>query len=95
VSGFSLLEGGRTRSVDRWPYSFGDRYVYDNTGSRWNYDNSYHDHHRGRRPKYWQPRFEYDDKTLNENEQLQDLVEHLSRQYHYHPGRSLHGPNCR
>ena len=36
--GFTLLKRGKSQSANRWPYSFGDRYIYDNGGSNWNYD---------------------------------------------------------
>jgi hypothetical protein len=101
VFGFELLMGGRAQPVNRWPYSFGDRYIYDNTGSRWNYDSAYkhsgYGYHRGnRRAKYWQPRFEYNNKRpVNENEQFQDLIEHLSRHKFQLIRPFQHDPICR
>lgn len=96
VGGFSLLESGKTNSVNRWPYSFGDRFKCDNTGSRWNYDTGYHDRNSRRHPKYWQTRFEYDKKRpLNENEPLQDLVEHLTRHKFHNISPSRYERSCR
>lgn len=100
VFGFSLLMGAKTQPVNRWPYSFGDRYIYDNTGSRWNYDSTYKHrgsrYHRGsRHAKYWQPRFEYNKGLLNANEQFQDLIEHLSKPNFQHFRPSHHDSICR
>ncbi len=36
--GITLFNRGKSQAVNRWPYSFGDRYIYDNGGSSWNYD---------------------------------------------------------
>ena len=91
--GFSLLEGGKTTSVNRWPYSFGDRYIYDNTGSRWNYDSGHRSHHSKWHHKYWQPRFEYDYKVYGHtDEEFQDLIEHLSEDniHHIKPSHPEH-----
>ena len=99
--GFDLLMGGKTQPVNRRPYSFGDRYIYDNTGSRWNYDSAYkhsgYRYHRGNRhAKYWQPRFEYNNKRpVNENEQFQDLIKHLSNHNFQHIRAFQHDPSCR
>ena len=94
--GFSLLNGAKTQSVNRWPYSFGDRYTYDNAGSRWNYDSGYRDHHSNQQPKYWHPRFEYNYKVEGHtDEEFQDLIEHLS-EHQFHPEDTYHyNPTCR
>jgi hypothetical protein len=94
--GFSLFEGGKNNSVNRWPYSFGDRYIYDNTGSRWNYDSGYPDHQSKRHSKYWQPRFDYKyNYEGHSDEEFQDLIEHLSEDQ-LHPKDTYHNdPICR
>jgi hypothetical protein len=82
ASGFSLLYGGKTQSVNRWSYGFGDRYIYDNAGSSWNYDsayklkdNAYRCHHRNRDQKYWHSRFKYEPQSqMDEN--FHGLIEH-------------------
>jgi len=90
VFGFSLQNAGKGPSVNRWPYSFGDRYIYDNAGSRWNYESGYRDHQGNNRPKYWQPRFEYELKVEGHtNENFQDLMEHLS-EHQFHHVRPYH-----
>jgi len=100
--GFSFFDGGQTSSVNRWPYSFGDRYIYDNTGSKWNYDSGNRSHQSTRHHKYWQPRFEYDYKVKgHSDEEFQDLVEHLSKDnvHHVKPSHPEHthhyDPICR
>ena len=93
--GIDLLYGGKSQSVNRWPYSFGDRYKYDNAGSSWNYDsaykpkhNTYRYHHRNRHPKYWPSYFKYQ-SVGHTDEKFQDLIEHFSRHnfYHFSPFR--------
>ena len=94
--GSGLFAGGRTPTVDRWPYSFGDRYHYDNTGSRWNYDISNPSRHGKPYAKYWQQRFEYDFKIKNHsNQQFQDLIEHLTEDNIHHNERFPSNPTCR
>ena len=87
---------GTTQPVNKWPYSFGDRYIYDNAGSRWNYGSGYSDHLSKRQPKYWQPRFEYKYKVEGHtDEKFQDLIEHLS-EHQFRPEDTFHyGPICR
>ena len=68
--GIDLLNGSKTQPVNRWPFSFGDRYIYDNTGSKWNYDYAYkYKPHRylleKRHTLYPHPRFKYFDKRLS------------------------------
>lgn len=91
--GSSLLSGGKTPSVNRWPYSFGDRYIYDNAGSRWNYNSAYKFREyryrlSNRHAKYWHPRFEYNNQSLI-NDNFDGLIEHLSRS-RFHHIRSFH-----
>ena len=79
--GISLLSG-RTQSATRWPYSFGERYIYDNAGSNWNYDNAHkhngYRHHRSKRPANYRPLgFEYNHKRVS-NEKFHRLIKHLS-----------------
>jgi hypothetical protein len=94
--GSGLFAAGRTPTVDRWPYSFGDRYHYDNTGSRWNYDSSNPSRHSKPHTKYWQPRFEYDFKIESHtNKQFQDLIEHLTDDNIHHNKRFPYNPTCR
>ena len=81
--GFSLLKGGKTQSVNRWPYGFGNRYIYDNAGSRWNYDsaykhNGYRYHSSKRHAKYWHRRYKCRHQSPM-NEKLPGLIEHFSR----------------
>jgi hypothetical protein len=91
--GFRLFEGSKTNSVNRWPYSFGDRYIYDNAGSSWNYDSGYRSK---RQPKYWQPRFEYKyNYEGHSDEKFQDLIEHFSKDQ-LHPKNTYdNDPICR
>ena len=91
--GFNLLKGAETQSVNRWPYSFGHRYIYDNAGSSWNYDSGYRSNPQ---PKYWQPQFEYNYKVEGQSdEKFQDLIEHLSKDQ-FHPDDTYHyDPTCR
>ena len=80
--GFSLLRG-KTSSVNRWPYSFGDRYIYDNGGLSWNYD-SHHKHGGSqyrpghRHDKHRHLRFESTHKRP-EDEKLDRLIKHFTR----------------
>lgn len=94
--GFSLFNGSKPNSVNRWPYSFGDRYIYDNTGSRWNYDSGNRSNHSNLHQKYWRPRFEYDYKVeVHTDEEFQDLIEHLSKDNIHHNRPSHYDPICR
>jgi len=94
--GFSLLNGGKTQPVTKWPYSFGDRYIYDNAGSSWNYGSGYSDPLSKRHPKYWQPRFEYNYKFEgHSDEKFQDLIEHLSEHQFQPENTYQYGPMCR
>ena len=90
--GISLLKG-KTQSVKRWPYSFGDRYIYDNAGSNWNYENAnklsgYRFHRSNRHTDYRHLRFEYNYKSPD-NEKFHRLIKHLSGQSFHHK-RPLH-----
>lgn len=85
--GTSLLRG-KTQSVNKWPYSFGDRYIYDNAGSSWNYDsaykhNGYQYQHSNRHDNYRHLRFKYNHKRLT-NENLDRLIKHLTRRSSHH-----------
>lgn len=96
--GISLLRG-KTQAVNRWPYSFGDRYIYDNAGSRWNYDSAYKSkgyryHHSNRHL-----RFKYNHKSPI-NEKFDRLIKHFSRHsFHHirpsHPVRHSHHDSIR
>lgn len=86
--GIDLLNGSKTQTVNRWPFSFGNRYIYDNAGSRWNYDYAYKsEHHRhllGRRhTAYPHPRIKYFNKTPAD-QSFDGLIKHLSRNSFHH-----------
>lgn len=90
--GFSLFSMAETQSVNRWPYSFGVHYIYDNGGSSWNYGRGFRDHHGHRLENHQHIRFSYPPKRpLPEN--LDGLIQHLTRHSSghrtpYHPFRS-------
>ena len=85
ASGFSLL-GGKPQSVNRWPYSFGDRYIYDNGGSSWNYGSGYRYYRGNKHAKHRHLRFMHGYKRPI-NEKLDGLIKHLTRHSsrHYKP----------
>jgi hypothetical protein len=99
ASGFSLLKKGEAQSINKWSYSFGNRYIYDNSGSRWNYDSVhkhkvYRHHLSNRHAKFWHLRNSYKHQSPM-NEKLRNLIEHFSRhKFHhkrsYHPGKFSH-----
>ena len=84
--GFSLFNRAETQSVNRWPYSIGDSYIYDNAGSNWNYDRGYRIYHGNRHDKHRHLRFIYGFKRPA-NEKLDGLIKHLTRHSsgHYEP----------
>ena len=74
--GFSLLKSGKTHSVNRWPYSFGDRFIYDNAGSHWDYDSVHrHKEYPYHRTKHRRLRINYNHERPG-NEKLNGLIKH-------------------
>lgn len=93
--GFNSFNRGGTQSVNRWPYSFGDRYIYDNGGSSWNYGSpqkqGMYRIHRGNQHDKHRLRLKYNHKRPSA-EKLDGLIEHLTRHSSghktpYHPFR--------
>ncbi len=81
--GCSLFNRGESHTFNRWPYSFGDRYIYDNGGSSWNYDSPnehgrscYYCNHRHKKHRFF--RFEYTHKR-SASEKLDRLIKHFTR----------------